>query len=734
MYNRRALEEVQPPDVYDDNRPAIWPDVPSGDVDFVLVGEAPGKQEVKQGRVFIGPAGERLRDWLKDAGITRFHLTNASLFRPTTGSEDKPPKASVIKAERPRLHLEVSMLKPKAIVAMGATAAYALLGEQPRMRGMVRYLTIHGREYPVYVTWHPAAVLRNHDYYRDVAEDLDRASKLALPLRAKAPQWSNLSAMREAAMIAVDTEATSPHSGTAELLMITVSDGEKVAEVVPAELAKFLVRYKGRVVGHNAPGDEVLLRRNAVPIRFTDDTLLKHLSQDERKGSHKLKALAPAIAGFDTGVEWIWAHTHAEGDTDDERTAFKDIPRTVLLDYCGLDSMATAVLDNALDRESDERSRRVYGLLQRAYRAFTEGMMHGVTINTELLAAKTIEQEALVGRLRQSFGFNPESNPQTVAAFQSAGYKIKSVARPVISKLAGDLPRLYSEYRDEYKILSAFLRPLGTWRSPEDGRVRPTYKIHGTATGRTSCGDPNLQQVPPELRDLFVAAEGNTFVGWDYKVHEVRGIGYYSRDRRLLEVLRDRAADPHQLIADTVGLPRQTSKHSLFGVAYGASEAKLVKQHGISPAEAAKAYREIKKFLPDLDAWKESVYTQVYDKGFVETPYGRRRNFPYMDERNRHRIERQAVNALVQSLCGDVAMESAIAVYEQTGYAPLIFVHDFNLIEVRLSDAQRVAKECERIASSIFPNEFVEWVPEIKIGRTWGELQPYQVEEQEDEE
>src|SRR5947209_4329383 len=254
MYNRKILEEVQPSDPWKDGRVAVWPDNPPVPTQFIIVGEAPGKTEVLKGQVFCGRSGQLLRELVADVGLEGVHYTNTSLFRPSTESKDKPPPAAIWKQERPRLLLEISMLKPRAIICVGTTAAEVLLGNVPRMRGMVKELTLHGQTYPVYISHHPAYVIYEPDQYRDLVEDLQRAKEGQVPERFTPRVLAgDAESLRNngTGLLAVDTEATSTYQGSSRILCATVSDGRQTYSYTPDTLpllARALETYTGRVV------------------------------------------------------------------------------------------------------------------------------------------------------------------------------------------------------------------------------------------------------------------------------------------------------------------------------------------------------------------------------------------------------------------------------------------------------------------------------------------------------
>jgi DNA polymerase I-like protein with 3'-5' exonuclease and polymerase domains len=629
---------------------------------------------------------------------------------------------------------------------------------------MVNTLSYLGHSCPVYITRHPAALIYDPDYYMDLVSDLQRCAAGQVPRTVDAAALALNHVTKPMVFsgqtIWIDAEASSNHFSSADLLCVTVADQDTVylfdgskESLVLLDLA--LSDYRGDIIGQNSPGDEVLLRRHGVRVRFTGDTLLRHFSQDERRGSHGLKVLAPSLAGVNTAIGSIWPYIHRTGagsdkdSSEEERTKnWLAIPQPVLQSYCGTDAYCTAKLDKSLAQSEDGRSARVYAFLRRAQRAFTEGMCKGVRVDTARLGSELQAHEAKVAELRARFAFDPEKRTEVLKALQSEGHKVEGTSKSVLQGLEGKLPQAILNYRREAKTLTGFLRPLAGWTDERgvkhpgwvgaDGVVHPSYKLFG-APGRTACANPNLQQIPQRLKNLFVARPGHVFIGWDMKQHEVRGLAYLSQDKALCQLLRDQAADPHQYVSDRANVgDRKKGKTVLFASAYGAGEDKL-RQVGLSSAQAKQALRLVADLFPALAEWKKTVYRQIWEQGCVETPhYGRRRHFHYINPRSKGKQQRVAVNFLPQALCNDICMDGAIQVFEKLGMPPLIFVHDFNLIEVPEIGHEHYGIKAYEIARNVFPNDLVQFLPDIKVGQTWGDLhQPEETldegEEDEDE-
>lgn len=141
-----------------------------------MVGEAPGREEDRLGRPFVGSAGKILDDALARSGLKRkdIFLTSILKCRPP---QNRNPKASEIVACRPYLVRQIEAISPNVVVALGGFGFKGLTGTTPKiadMRG--RRLEFEG--IPVVLTYHPAAVLRNRRLMRKFVNDLKRAKSL----------------------------------------------------------------------------------------------------------------------------------------------------------------------------------------------------------------------------------------------------------------------------------------------------------------------------------------------------------------------------------------------------------------------------------------------------------------------------------------------------------------------------------------------------------------------------
>jgi DNA polymerase-1 len=251
--------------------------------------------------------------------------------------------------------------------------------------------------------------------------------------------------------------------------------------------------------------------------------------------------------------------------------------------------------------------------------------------------------------------------------------KTISTAVDVLEGLAAehDVPRLVLEYRQLTKLKSTYVDALPAMVNPRTGRVHTTFNMAGSATGRLSSINPNLQNIPirtelgREIRAAFVAEPGNVLVKADYSQIELRLLAHFSEDPLLVEAYR-RGDDIHALTASQVfGVPtgeinaehRRRAKAVNFGIVYGLSAFGLSQQIGIEQKEAKRfidayfeKYAGVRRFI---DRSLEQARAELK----VATLFGRVRPLPDMLSKNwnlRGFAERTAVNTPLQGTAADL--------------------------------------------------------------------------------
>jgi DNA polymerase I len=252
------------------------------------------------------------------------------------------------------------------------------------------------------------------------------------------------------------------------------------------------------------------------------------------------------------------------------------------------------------------------------------------------------------------------------------GKKI-STAVDVLEGLAAEheVPRLVLDYRQLTKLKSTYVDALPALIRSHSGRVHTTFGQTGTATGRLSSANPNLQNIPirtelgREIRAAFIAEPGHVLLAADYSQVELRLLAHFSKDKLLVEAFR-RGDDIHTLTASQVfGVPplmvtaedRRKAKAVNFGIVYGLSPFGLSQQLGIEPSEARKFIDAYFEKYAGVRTFIDATLEQTRRDQKVKTLFGRIRPIPDINSKNatqRGFAERTAVNTPLQGTAADL--------------------------------------------------------------------------------
>ena len=296
------------------------------------------------------------------------------------------------------------------------------------------------------------------------------------------------------------------------------------------------------------------------------------------------------------------------------------------------------------------------------------------------------------------------------------------------------------DYRQVTKLKSTYADGL-LKVADADGRVHTNFKQTGTATGRLSSTEPNLQNIPVrtelgrELRRFFLPADPDyVIVDADYSQIELRLLAHISKDESMVSAFLD-GTDIHTSTAATVfGVDRDAvtpemrkkAKAVNFGILYGIGAFSLSDDIGVSRAQAQEFIDRYLASYPGIDAYLKNIIQTAYEDGYVTTLFGRRRYIPELAGTNKMQQkfgERVAMNSPIQGTAADViklAMVRAHRMLLESGIdARLILqVHDELLIEAHrdcAEEAKAILKEAmEQAVSYSVPLDV-----DIHIGNTW---------------
>ncbi len=319
-----------------------------------------------------------------------------------------------------------------------------------------------------------------------------------------------------------------------------------------------------------------------------------------------------------------------------------------------------------------------------------------------------------------------------------------STDEAVLEQLAArhELPARILAHRHLAKLKSTYVDALPPLVNPATGRIHPTFVQTGAATGRLSCTNPNVQNIPirsPEgvrIREAFVPAEGCRLLSADYSQVELRILAHYSGDESLIDAFR-RGEDVHRRTwaevagkasEDVTPEERARAKAVNFGIIYGSSAYGLASQLGIASGEAQATidayfarYRGVRRFLD------ETIATAGRD-GFVRTLLGRRRYLPDLRSRNRtlrSAAERMAVNTVIQGTAADLIKKAMVEIdawLRQAGLGSrmILQVHDELVLEVPEAELAAVRDEVPRRMQAVASLR-VPLLVEAGVGRSWRE-------------
>ena len=386
----------------------------------------------------------------------------------------------------------------------------------------------------------------------------------------------------------------------------------------------------------------------------------------------------------------------------------------------------------------------------------------GVKIDRQVLAAMSSRlSREVAAKAQQIYGlagfeFNINSPKQLGDALfnrlslpipvkYGKGKKI-STAVDVLEGLAAvhEVPRMVLDYRQLSKLKSTYVDALPALLSSTSGRLHTTFGQTGTATGRLSSANPNLQNIPirtelgREIRAAFTAEPGHVLLAADYSQIELRLLAHFSKDPLLVEAYR-RGDDIHTLTASQVfGVPplmvtsdhRRQAKVVNFGIVYGLSAFGLSQQLGIDPKEAQQFIDAYFEKYSGVRKFRDQTLEEVRRDQQVKTLFGRVRPIPDINSKNfnlRGFAERTAVNTPLQGTAADlikIAMIRIDAALTQRGLKSrmTLQVHDELVFEVPDEEIEVMRTLVREQMEKVHPLT-VPLLVEIGVGQNWRDLE-----------
>jgi DNA polymerase-1 len=578
-----------------------------------------------------------------------------------------------------------------------------------------------------------------------------------------------------AELTAVDTETTSLNYMSAELVGISLSVSAGEAAYIPFahdymgapqqldrqfvldRLKPYLQDPAHKKVGQNLKYDMTVLAQHGIRLRgVAFDTMLESYVIDSVASRHDMDSLALTYLNEETIK---FADVAGKGAA---QLTFNQVHLEQAGPYAAEDADITLRLHQALWPKvvAEPTLRKVFEeielpLVPVLSRIERTGALVDDTLlfqQSQELAERLAELETLAWEMAGQ-QFNLASPKQLgeilfeklqIPVLKKTATGAPSTKEEVLQELALDypLPKVLLEHRGLAKLKSTYTDKLPTMINSVTGRIHTSYHQAGTATGRLSSSDPNLQNIPVRtaegrrVRQAFIAAPGSKLVAADYSQIELRIMAHLSEDPSLLKAF-GAGEDIHRATAAEVfgvdsaavtSEQRRSAKAINFGLIYGMSAFGLARQLGIGRKQAAEYIELYFTRYPGVQNYMNNIRYSAAENGYVETFFGRRLYLPEINSRNgirRQAAERTAINAPMQGTAADIIKLAMINVHNWLENSELtskiiMQVHDELVLEVPESELEAVKQGlCEHMEKAA--ELLVPLVVDVGVGDNWDE-------------
>ena len=577
-----------------------------------------------------------------------------------------------------------------------------------------------------------------------------------------------LSKLKPETIVAFDTETTGLDYEKDKLVGFSFCFDESEAYYVPfahfylgvgdqigEEAAKVAMRkiFESKVVGHNIKFDLHFVSRflddDALNV-YSDSMILAWLINPESALS--LDKLSDKLLGHSMVA---FKDTVKKGET------FASVELQDACDYAAEDAFITYKLYKLfLQKLELQDATHLIDEANEVEIPFIATLLamekEGIEVNSAFLENFLVEVKETLASLTKSVyelaggEFNINSTQQLgVILFESLGLPVGkktktgySTDEKVLSGLQDkhEIIGKLLEYREVYKLYSTYIEPLlKLSHEDKESRIHTSFAQTGTATGRLSSKNPNLQNIPArsklglKIREAFVAGEGKKLVGIDYSQIELRLLAHFSQDAVLLDAFKhDKDIHLQTAIAlfgeEEASAKRGVAKTVNFGLLYGMGQKKLSDTLGITTKEAKDIIEKYFESFPTVRTYFRSIVDSSKEYGYVQTLLKRRRYFDYENATPMFRAayERESVNSVFQGSASDLIKLSMNKIHktivdEKLNAKMLLQIHDELIFEVNADEAQTLGDRFRAIMEEIMELN-VPLKASLNIGSHWGEL------------
>ena len=566
--------------------------------------------------------------------------------------------------------------------------------------------------------------------------------------------------LSENCVVALDTETTGLDVKTARIVGFSfcVLASEQRAYYVPlahnylgapAQVSQKAAKraleriYKTQVVGHNLKYDFEILRNNfglELPKNYADTMILAWLENPEQKCA--MDELASRLFAYET-IKFESIVNVKKGQV------FGDIEVELASKYASEDAFITLefykYFKQVLSKELWEVAKNLefpfIATLISLEKSGIKADYNALNALNEKISARLKELEAQIYKIAgQNFNIN---SPKQLGAvlFEHLGLKAAkktksgySTDESVLNSLEHPIAAPLLEFRELAKLKGTYTEPF--MRLSSSGERVYTHFLHtGTATGRLSSHSPNLQNIPArgslarDVRNCFVAQDGNMLISLDYSQIELRLLAHFSADPALVAAFKAdediHARTAISIFGDSEPSHRAVAKSINFGLIYGMGSSRLAKNLGISTKEAKEYIERYFASFSTIKSYLASIKTHSREQGRIFTLLGRQRVFDFSSAGPREQAlyEREAVNSVFQGSAADIIKLAMNAIYPllDENHKMILQIHDELIFEVSGGEAEIFAKKVANIMENVVSLN-VPLKVNYAIAKSWGEL------------
>jgi DNA polymerase-1 len=565
-------------------------------------------------------------------------------------------------------------------------------------------------------------------------------------------------------IVAFDTETTGLDSLTEKIVGFSFCYDDLNAYYVPIEhfylgvpkqiskdIAKKAINNlnKYKLVLQNFKYDYEIVKYNFdIELNLFADTMIMAwlIQSDKPVGMDKL------------ALKYLNHKTIAFKDVVKKGEDFSNVELSEACKYASEDAFITKKLYDKLSellKDEDEMEELALKVEFPFIKVISNLQQNGIKIDTEVLENLKLKNQTFLDTLVKDIyslcdkEFNINSPKQLgevlfehlklpVGKKTKTGY---STNEQVLQKLIDEhfvIPKLL-EYREAFKLQSTYIEPLLKLANiNKEQKIHTSFLQTGTATGRLSSKNPNLQNIPVRteagrlIRKAFIATSGYKLLSIDYSQIELRLLAHFSQDPALVNAFKNNADIHLQTAIHIFGEEEAKEKRNIaktinFGLLYGMGAKKLGETLKITSKEAKVYIDRYFESFPTVKNYLESIKDEALEKDYVKTLLNRKRKFDFASAVPMMKASylREAVNAVFQGSASDLIKLSMLKIYDKyknnDEVSMLLQIHDELIFEVKEDIVDDIALDLANIMKDIYKLNIPLDVS-VNIGDNWGEL------------